>query len=482
MLTTTYSRVHRAADQPAGGRRRDGDATGRTRSIVGVDGRRPLRDRQASRSTFASVDASRRAARARPASEGPGRGHHRRRRRDAPVGHQRDGSGAPRRHRQLTFATQIRRSGLALSRRTPAGPARGSGCGASGRRARRPGRARCAAACSPPLSAACPGCAARVARRRRARLVSSAPARRCRCIVVGNLIVGGAGKTPLVIAHRSRCCADARLSRPASCRAATAARGDGASRRSPSTPRRATRGRGRRRAAAARARTGVPVVGRHATASPRRARCCRAIPTSTSIVSDDGLQHSALARDIEIAGVRRARRRQRLAAAGRAAARAVPTRSTASMRSCSTRAGAAHRAGRGHRRQRRSAGVTALADLGGAALAPDVGRARSAARRAASPRSPASRSRQRFFAMLRGARPATSTRMPLPDHHAFDAACRWPARTLDPDDREGRGQDAAASTAAAGALRVGRRWPRARSPALLDWLARPAASAADSNG
>ena len=106
------------------------------------------------------------------------------------------------------------------------------------------------------------------------------------------------------------------------------------------------RARGGRRAAADRAGPAACRCSSRRPRSRRRARCSHAYPATQVIVSDDGLQHYALAARHRDLRVRRARHRQRLAAAGRPAARALAAR---------CRPGAAHgRRGR-HRRVRRRA-------------------------------------------------------------------------------------------------------------------------------
>ena len=225
------------------------------------------------------------------------------------------------------------------------------------------------------------------------------------------------------------------------------------------------RARGRRRAAADRAGArGVPVfVGRDRVAAGARAAAAR-IRRSTSIVSDDGLQHYALAA------------RHRGAACSTSAAPATagccrPGRCASRCRgaaaapaSCSTTRDApttplpgcvAQRAARRRDRARRL-----------------VARQRRASRRsrrcaaAASSRPPASRNPERFFAMLRGAG-LDCRRLPLPDHHDFADACRWPAGTADVVvHREGRGQ-AATRTQPARPARLGR---------ALDFVPAPAST------
>ena len=113
-------------------------------------------------------------------------------------------------------------------------------------------------------------------------------------VVVGNISVGGTGKTPVVIAL-------ARALRARGLRVGIVSRGYGASRgRFPRrvTPESAWRDAGDEPLMIAR-QTGCPVV-----IAPRRADAVRALLSWQSpqvVISDDGLQHLALARDLEIA-------------------------------------------------------------------------------------------------------------------------------------------------------------------------------------
>lgn len=112
-------------------------------------------------------------------------------------------------------------------------------------------------------------------------------------IVVGNVIAGGAGKTPVVMALVQHLCA-------AGWRPGVISRGHGRRRRdclevqAHSLP--ADVGD---EPALIHRRTGVPVV-----VAPRRVQAARALlaqhPQTDIIISDDGLQHLALGRDIEI--------------------------------------------------------------------------------------------------------------------------------------------------------------------------------------
>ena len=134
-------------------------------------------------------------------------------------------------------------------------------------------------------------------------------------VVVGNITVGGSGKTPLVAAlaaalaqrgwqpgHR-----EPRLRRRRRRRRAAARRA-----RRRSAPR-------RRRAAAARARR-LPGRRRARPRRRRRARSLRAIPRCDVILADDGLQHYGLARE------RRDRRRRRARAGSATAGCCRPAR------------------------------------------------------------------------------------------------------------------------------------------------------------
>jgi len=114
----------------------------------------------------------------------------------------------------------------------------------------------------------------------------------CPVVVVGNLVVGGSGKTPVVAAL-------ARAARAAGLRAAVITRGFGARRRARvhratlQTPSRAVGDEARELAAT----TGCPVW----VAADRAAALARAVHEGAEVVfSDDGLQHAALPRSFEI--------------------------------------------------------------------------------------------------------------------------------------------------------------------------------------
>jgi tetraacyldisaccharide 4'-kinase len=236
-------------------------------------------------------------------------------------------------------------------------------------------------------------------------------------IVVGNFIVGGAGKTPTVIALVQ----------------ALAAAG-----RHPGV---ISRGYGRQAAAACevaagdtadavgdeplviRRRTGVPVwVGRDRVATARG--LCAAHPAVDVLVSDDGLQHHALARDAELVVFDERGAGNGLLLPAGPLREPVPQQLPARMRVVYT-GGVASTALPGTLAQRRLAAAWPLpawaAGDGSAAqpLASLRGRPLLAVAGMAAP--------QKFFAMLEEAGLGI-TRMPLPDHHAY-ATLPWPAGT-----------------------------------------------------
>jgi tetraacyldisaccharide 4'-kinase len=239
-------------------------------------------------------------------------------------------------------------------------------------------------------------------------------------VVVGNLIAGGAGKTPTTIAV-------VRLLRAFGWHPGVVSRGHG------------RRGRGlvavSRDSDARdcgdeplliRLRTGMPVmVGRDRVAAARA--LCAAYPQVDIIVADDGLQHHRLARDLQIIVFdERGAGNGLLLPAG-------PLREPLPARA-SARTLVLYNAPRvsthlsGWLATRRLTGVLALADWWSGQAAP----ARSwqaldgvpllAAAGMAAP--------ERFFAMLRAQGLWLAQTLALPDHHAFDHL-PWPADTAD---------------------------------------------------
>jgi len=238
-------------------------------------------------------------------------------------------------------------------------------------------------------------------------------------IVVGNLIAGGAGKTPTVIALVQ---ALARAGR----RPGVVSRGYGRA------------GHGVHAVAAGdtaaavgdeplliRRRTGVPVwVGRDRAAAARG--LCAAHPEVDVLVSDDGLQHHRLARDAELVIFDERGAGNGLLLPAGPLRQALPKRLAQRSRVVYT-GGAASTA---------LPGVLALRHIGSAWplpawLAGDDRSARPldslrgrpclAVAGLAAP--------EKFFAMLRAAG-LTITPSPLPDHHAYDTL-PWPAGTAD---------------------------------------------------
>lgn len=156
--------------------------------------------------------------------------------------------------------------------------------------ARDPGLAlRALRACLAPLSAV----TAFVARRNRSRARALA-APRPPLLVVGNLVAGGAGKTPLVAAIATALCARG-------LRAGIVASGYGATRNDPRLVHAGddAASAGDEPLLLARA-TGLPVAaGRDRAAAV--ARLLAAHPQLDLVVADDGLQHAGLARSVELA-------------------------------------------------------------------------------------------------------------------------------------------------------------------------------------
>ncbi|MEP7100863.1 MAG: tetraacyldisaccharide 4'-kinase, partial [Burkholderiales bacterium] len=238
-------------------------------------------------------------------------------------------------------------------------------------------------------------------------------------VVVGNLIAGGAGKTPTVVAVVA------------------------ALRRHRFTPGIISRGHGGSNATELEVTRDVPasqcgdepllmhlrthaplVVGRDRVAAGRH--LLRAHPEVDVIVSDDGLQHLALARDAQVLVFdERGAGNGWLLPAGplrEALPRALPTRSLVVYNAANPSTPLP-----GTLAQRSLAGVVALADwwrgepASRAALDALRGRPLVAAAGLARP--------QRFFQMLRE-HGLKITELPLPDHHAY-ATLPWPADTAD---------------------------------------------------
>jgi tetraacyldisaccharide 4'-kinase len=241
-------------------------------------------------------------------------------------------------------------------------------------------------------------------------------------IVVGNLIAGGAGKTPTVIAV-------VEALRAAGWRPGVVSRGhgrDGESVAAVSVT--ATAAAVGDEPLLIQRRTGVPVwVGR------RRARAAAALCTAhrdvNVLVSDDGLQHAALARDIDIVvfdergvgnGLRLPAGPLRQALPAGVPAHTLVLYNAAAPTTALPGAVAARRLADAvpladWRAGRRGA-ATALPRLQQAGQAPLL-----AAAGVASP--------ERFFGMLEAAG-LRITRLPLPDHHAYEHI-PWPAGTPD---------------------------------------------------
>ena len=238
-------------------------------------------------------------------------------------------------------------------------------------------------------------------------------------IVVGNLIVGGAGKTPTVLAL-------VRLLQQRGRVPAIVSRGYGGSAGAPMEVKPDTTARiGGDEPVLLCRRAGVPVfVGRDRVAAIRA--LLQAYPGTDVVVADDGLQHHRLARDVQVlvfdergAGngwlLPAGPLREKLPAA-------VPPRSVVLYNADSPATPL-----EGWTAQRRLAGVSALeAWWNGALPQPDLlqglrGRSLIAAAGMARP--------ERFFAMLRTAG-LTIEELPLPDHFEY-AALPWPPDAAD---------------------------------------------------
>jgi tetraacyldisaccharide 4'-kinase len=235
-------------------------------------------------------------------------------------------------------------------------------------------------------------------------------------IVVGNLVVGGAGKTPTVIALVQSLRAAGR--HPGVVSRGHGGRDGGVQAVTPSSDAEATGDE----PLLIRRRTGVPVwIGRDRLAAAQA--LCRAHPEVDVLVADDGLQHHALARDIEIVVFdERGVGNGRLLPAG--PLREPMPRKWPVARLVLYNATAQSTPVAGARAARTLAPAVALADWragrrDGVPLSSFAGRRVVAAAGIAAP--------QRFFAMLEAAG-LTLDRLPLPDHHPFDTL-PWPAAT-----------------------------------------------------
>jgi tetraacyldisaccharide 4'-kinase len=221
-------------------------------------------------------------------------------------------------------------------------------------------------------------------------------------IVVGNVIAGGAGKTPVVIALLEHL--RARGLGPAWCRAATGAKARTASRSPPEAI--------RARSATSRCWwRALPVPGvRRGRPRRRGARPADAHPDVQVIVSDDGLQHHALQRDIEICvfddrGVGNGW----LLPAG-------PLREPWPRPWTSCCAAQARRA---------STASASNAHLADAARAPTARAAAAVVRRPGLHAVAGIASPEAFFSMLRDAGITLAHAIALPDHHDFTAAAAF---------------------------------------------------------
>jgi tetraacyldisaccharide 4'-kinase len=238
-------------------------------------------------------------------------------------------------------------------------------------------------------------------------------------IVVGNWVVGGAGKTPCVIAL-------VHALRAAGLHPGVISRGHGRSSRDTTEVRaESTAAEVGDEPLLIRRRTTVPVwVGRRRSEAARA--LCAAHPGVDVLVADDGLQHLALRREVQLVVFdERGVGNGRLLPAGplrEPLPRHVPVNTHVLYN-----AAAPSTAWPGAIAQRRVAGAVRLADWWAgapssmAALHALRGRPVVAAAGLAAP--------QRFFAML-AAEGLTIRPLPLPDHHAFDTL-PWPADTGD---------------------------------------------------
>jgi tetraacyldisaccharide 4'-kinase len=236
-------------------------------------------------------------------------------------------------------------------------------------------------------------------------------------VVVGNLIVGGAGKTPTVIAL-------VRLLRAAGWTPGVVSRGYGRAGSIPTSVEETTPAQQcGDEPLLIRLRTGVPVVvGRDRVAAARALRAMS--PQVNVVVCDDGLQHWALARDVQVIVFdERGAGNGRLLPAG-------PLREPLPARMPPAtlvlyNAAAPSTPLPGWTARRAIAGVCLLSDwwTGAAAQPLDVlcGRPLLAAAGIAEP--------ERFFRMLE-AQGLAIERCALPDHHDF-ATLPWPAARAD---------------------------------------------------
>ena len=324
---------------------------------------------------------------------------------------------------------------------------------------------------------------AAVARRRRTRLVRQVPGCGVPVVVVGNLVAGGSGKTPLVAAI-ARGLADAGF-RPGilagGYRAGAGAAGARQRTKSPVAPALVDAASDAAvvgdEAALLAVETGLPLaVGKDRTAAA--ALLQQSHPEVDVIVSDDGLQHVGLERFIELAAIDdRGFGNGRCLPAG-------PLREPAdrldSVDALVLTAGAAI-APRDHRRQYRSElAMTAFATLDGlhrwspaSFVAQQAGEPLAAIAGIARP--------ARFFESLQALGLRTECH-PLPDHAAVDAAWlralpgRWILMTAK-DAIKCRGFEAALL---ARCVRV--EVAASPDPALLEWLAARLGRSADSKG